>query len=65
MKVQYLTRQTVSITYKIMLTMMYFPGGGNGNPPQESCLKIPWAEEPGEYNSPGNGKESDMTEQLS
>ena len=34
MKVQYLTRQTVSITYKIMLTMMYFPGGGNGNPPQ-------------------------------
>ena len=23
------------------------PGGGNGNPDQYSCLKIPWAEEPG------------------
>ena len=34
MKVQYLTKLTVSTTYKIMLTLMYFPGGGNGNPPQ-------------------------------
>ena len=22
------------------------PGGGNGNPLQYSCLKIPWTEEP-------------------
>ena len=23
------------------------PGGGNGNPLQYSCLRIPWIEEPG------------------
>ena len=23
-----------------------FPGGGNGNPPQYSCLEIPWTEDP-------------------
>ena len=33
--------------------------------PSNLAWKIPWAEEPGEYNSPGSGKESDMTEQLS
>ena len=22
------------------------PGGGNGNPPQYSCLEIPWTEDP-------------------
>ena len=25
-----------------------FPGVGNGNPFQYSCLEIPWTEEPGE-----------------
>ena len=24
-----------------------YPGGGNGNPLQYSCLRIPWTEEPG------------------
>ena len=28
-----------------------FPGVGNGNPPQYSCLEIPWAEEPSSGNS--------------
>ena len=23
------------------------PGEGDGNPPQDSCLEIPWTEEPG------------------
>ena len=27
------------------------PGGGNGNPLQCSCLKIPWTEEPGGLQS--------------
>ena len=39
------------------------PGGGNGNPLQYSCLKIPWTEEPGGL-SPWGCKESDMTEWL-
>ena len=28
-----------------------FPGVGNGNPLQYSCLEIPWAEEPSSGNS--------------
>ena len=28
-------------------------GGGNGNPLQFSCLKIPWREEPGGLQSKG------------
>ena len=28
-----------------------FPGGGNGNPLQYSCLKTPWTEEPGRLQS--------------
>ena len=41
-------------------------GGGNGNPPQYSCLeKVPWTEESGGLWSMGVTKESDMTEQLS
>ena len=27
------------------------PGGGNGNPLQYSCLKIPWIEEPGRLHT--------------
>ena len=30
-----------------------FPGGGNGNPLQYSCLEIPWTEEPGRLQSIG------------
>ena len=30
------------------------PGEGNGNPPQYSCLEIPWAEEPGRVQSIGS-----------
>ena len=40
-----------------------FPGEGNGNPLQYSCLRIPWTEEPGSH-SPWGCKELDMTEQL-
>ena len=29
------------------------PGGGNGNSLQYSCLRIPWAEEPGRLQSIG------------
>ena len=29
------------------------PGGGNGNPPQYSCLGIPWTEEPDGLQSRG------------
>ena len=29
------------------------PGEGNGNPPQYSCLRIPWTEEPGGLQSMG------------
>ena len=39
MKVRYLTKLKLGITYKIMLAMMYFPGGGNGRPLQYSCLR--------------------------
>ena len=39
------------------------PGGGNGNPLQYSCRRIPWTEEPGSY-SPWGCKESDTTERL-
>ena len=31
-----------------------FPGGGNGNPFQCSCLKIPWTEEPDGLQSMGS-----------
>ena len=37
------------------------PGGGNSNPLQYSCQRIPWAEEPG---SPWGHKESDTNEWL-
>ena len=40
-----------------------FPGEGNGNPLQYSCLRIPWTEEPGGLQSMGH-KESDTTQQL-
>ena len=36
------------------------PGGGNGNPLQYSCLRIPWTEEPG-----GLHRESGTTEHTS
>ena len=29
------------------------PGGGRGSPLQDSCLRIPWAEEPGGLQSTG------------
>ena len=38
-----------------------YPEGGNGNPLQYSCCKIPWTEEPGRLRSPQGHKESDMT----
>ena len=28
-----------------------YPGGGNGNPLQYSCLKTPWTKEPGRLQS--------------
>ena len=31
-----------------------FPGEGNGNPLQHSCLEIPWMEEPGRLRSMGS-----------
>ena len=31
-----------------------FPGGGNGNPLQDSCLENPWTEEPGRLQSMGS-----------
>ena len=34
---------------------------GNGNPPQYSCLEIPWTEEPDGLQT-GGCKESDVTE---
>ena len=37
-----------------------FPGEGNGNPFQYSCLRIPWTEEPGRLQSMGS-QESDKT----
>ena len=33
-----------------------FPGGGNGNPLQYSCLENPWTEEPGGLPSKGVAK---------
>ena len=30
------------------------PGGGNGNPLQYFCQKIPWTEEPGGLHSTGS-----------
>ena len=32
------------------------PGGGNGNPLQNSCLVSPWTEEPGGLQSMGSQK---------
>ena len=40
------------------------PRGGNGNPPQYSCLENPMERNLEGY-SPKNHKESDITEQLS
>ena len=41
-----------------------FPGEGNGNPLQYSCLEIPWMEELGAGYRPWGHKESGMTERL-
>ena len=41
-----------------------FPGEGNGNPLQYSCLEIPWTEEPGGLQSTGS-QELDTTKGLS
>ena len=41
-----------------------FPGGGNGNPLQYSCLKNSMDKRSLAGSSPGGHKESDMTEQL-
>ena len=41
-----------------------FPGGGNGNPLQYSCLRIPWTEEPGRLQSMESQRVG-VTEQLS
>ena len=41
-----------------------FPGEGNGNPLQYSCLKIPWTEELGAAYYPWGRKESGTTERL-
>ena len=38
-------------------------GEGNGTPPQYSCWKIPWTEEPGRVQSMGS-EQSDTTERL-
>ena len=40
------------------------PGGGNGNPLQNSCLENPWTQEPAGY-SPWGHKDLDTTELLS
>ena len=40
------------------------PGGGNGNPLQNSCLENPWTQEPVGY-SPWGHKDLDTTELLS
>ena len=42
-----------------------FPGGGNGNPLQYSCLKNSMDKRSLAGSSPWGRKESDMTEQLS
>ena len=41
-----------------------FPGGGNGNPLQYSCLKNSMDKRSLAGSSPWGHKESDMTEQL-
>ena len=41
-----------------------FPGGGNGNPVQYSCLENPHGQRSLEGYSPGGRKESDTTERL-
>ena len=41
-----------------------FPGKGNGNPLQYSCLENPWTEELGAGYYPWGRKELGMTEQL-
>ena len=33
-----------------------YPGGGNGNPVQYSCWRIPWTEGPGRQQSMGSQK---------
>ena len=42
-----------------------FPGEGNGNPLQYSCLEISWTEEPGGLPYAGSQKELDTTDGLS
>ena len=42
-----------------------FPGGGNGNPLQYSCLENPHGQRSLEGYSPWGHKESDTTERLS
>ena len=45
------------------------PGGGHGNPLQDSCLEIPWTEEPGRLQPMRSQKSltqlSDQTTTLS
>ena len=38
----------------LILASRRFPGEGNGNPFQYSCLEIPWAKEPGRLQSVGS-----------
>jgi len=35
----------------LILELAKSPGRGHGSPLQDSCLKIPWTEEPGELQS--------------
>ena len=37
------------------------PAEGNGNPRQDSCLEIPWTEEPGSLQDHRVAKEVDTT----
>ena len=41
-----------------------FPGAGNGNPPQYSCLENSMDRVAGQANSPWGRKETDMTERT-
>ena len=45
--------QEVQETWAESLGWEDFPGGGNGKPFQNSCLGIPWTEEPSGLQSMG------------
>ena len=38
-----------------------FPGEGNGNPLQHSCLEVPWTEERGALQSTGSQSQTHTT----